>query len=45
MPSLAVLDQFVAAYEARRAPGLLVNIGKPGTKPEKWAYLLRRRGV
>jgi len=45
MPSLAFLDQFVVAYEARRAPVSRVNIGKSGPKTEKWAYLLRRRGV
>ena len=45
MPSLAFLDQFMATYEARCAPGFLVNIGKNGPKPEKWAFLLRRRGT
>jgi len=44
MPSLAFLDQFVAAYEEKRGPVPLVN-GKNGPKPEKWAYLLRRRRV
>jgi len=45
MPSLAFLDQFMATYEARRAPVPLVNIGKTGPKTEKWAFFLRRRGT
>jgi len=45
MPSLAFLDQFVATYDARRTPLPRVNIGKNGPKPEKWAFLLRRRGT
>jgi|GEM_PF-2522851 len=45
MPSLVFLDQFVATYEERRAPGSKVYIGKNGRKTEKFAYMLRRRGV
>lgn len=45
MPSLAVLGQFGAACEARRAPVSLVNIGGNEPKTEKFAYLPQRRGT
>jgi len=46
MPSLSFLDQFVGAYEEKRASKCLHDIyGKREPEPERWAFLLRRRRV
>jgi len=46
MPSLVVLDQWVATYEEKRGdPTYLANLGNNAPKQEKWACLLRRRRV
>ena len=44
MPSLSFLDQFVGAYEEKRASKCLHDIyGKWESEPEKYTFILRRR--
>jgi len=43
MPSLSFLDQFVGAYEEKRASKCLYNLGKQEPEPEKYTFILRRR--